>query len=201
MPTVNQILCSTQSASSFDMYGVSDIIPAHNSCFSPPSIYFVLYILLISRECGIFLVVFICPSSRPFFVFLFPFLFLFSRDFKMQWIYAFPGATSTSTPAGGAAAAKSAQHFLVGRPPWAGQLSPGLVHTKNQTQYIPTYTHTHTQRFFLLLRILSSRNPSVFFVCACVSFHSLPKVLFHFFLFYLSPPKIKIRGGFAAPSI
>lgn len=185
MPTVNQILCSTQSASSFDMYGVSDIIPAHNSCFSPPSIYFVLYILLISRECGIFLVVFICPSSRPFFVFLFPFLFLFSRDFKMQWIYAFPGATSTSTPAGGAAAAKSAQHFLVGRPPWAGQLSPGLVHTKNQTQYIPTYTHTHTHTEVFSSSSNSLQQKPIGFFCMCVCFISFTTESFISFFSFL----------------
>lgn len=73
-------------------------------------------------------------------------------------------------------------------------------HKKPDTVY--THEHTHTQRFFLLLlllRILSSRNPPVFF-CMCVCFISFTTESFISF-FYLSPPKIKIRGGFAAPSI
>jgi hypothetical protein len=83
-----------------------------------------------------------------------------------------------------------AQHFflasLIGRPPWAGQLSPGLVHT-NQTHTvdIPTYKNTYTHaRQTHKNSFLSATEEEIhrfFFLCVCVCvclfhFHSLLKV-------------------------
>jgi hypothetical protein len=136
------------------------------------------YIFSLSREWGIFFLVFICPSSRPFFVFLFPFCFGF-RGFKMQWIYAFPGATSTSTPAGGAAAAKSAQHFWSADPPGRANFLLDSFTQKPDTVYTHVHTHTHRGFFFFFFEFSPAENPSVFFFYVRV-FHFIHYRKFYF---------------------
>jgi hypothetical protein len=179
------------------MYDVSDIIPAHNSCFSPPNIFRIIYSPY--RVNGEFFFLFSFARHRGRFLCSFSlFVFVF-EGLKCNEFMHFP-VQRVLAPRQEEQQQQRARNIF-GRPtPLGGPTFSWTRSHKNQTQYIPTYTHTHTEVFSSSSSNSLQQKTHRFFFSMCVCFISFTTESFISF-FYLSPPKIKIRGGFAAPSM